>query len=206
MKGFWLKSRLRYEQFMEKQGFYLLLGLCVAVIGATALWTRRQQETPAPPAPPAQAVQAQRDETLAQARGAAPTATPAPLTFQRPVPGKALRGFDGARPVFFDYTGHWQLHTGQDYAADAGEPVAAIAGGTVRKCENGDVVVSHGQGWESRYLGLASTVYVQAGDPVQPGQTLGHAGLGPLWEQGDGYHVHLEVSQNGVALDPESLF
>ncbi|MBQ2699790.1 MAG: M23 family metallopeptidase [Clostridia bacterium] len=204
MKGF-AEFKNRYERFMEKQGFYWLCGFCALVILFTALWTQRQQ---APlPQPPAMSVHQSQDETLAGvvAPRRIPDPTPAPLQFSPPLKGSLLRPFSASAPVYFEHTGHWQLHAGADYAAPLGEPVKAVSDGTVVMADDRQVILSHPQGYESRYLGLISAPYVQAGDPVQAGQTIGHVGQGPLWEKGDEPHLHLEILQDGRPLDPASL-
>jgi len=56
-QGFRTKMKERFNrqkivQFLDKQGFYIVLFICIAIIGATALWTSRnnspapQEETP----------------------------------------------------------------------------------------------------------------------------------------------------------------
>lgn len=206
MKGF-AAFKMRYERFMEKQGFYWLCGFCAAVIIATAVWTHRHTAFTAPQ-PPAWEASESQDEGLAQARQRVtlPEPTPAPLVFKPPLGGKIIRSFSASEPVYFEHTGHWQLHAACDYAAPLGEPVKAIAPGTVLFCDSSQVIIQHPQGYESRYLGLASAPYVQAGDPVTSGQTLGHVGRGPLYEQSDEPHLHLEVLQNGHSVDPQALF
>ncbi|MBQ8535865.1 MAG: M23 family metallopeptidase [Clostridia bacterium] len=207
MKGFFARLRLKYEDFMERQGFYWLCGVCAAVIVFTALWTQQSTSLVAPQPPARQASDSQ-DETLAQVikTPLLPEPTQEPLTFSRPLSGKAARAFSASSPVYFEHTGHWQLHAACDYEASVGEVVKAIAEGTVLSSDNSQVVIQHSQGYESRYLGLASAPYVQPGDPVAAGQTIGHAGQGPLWEQAEGAHLHLEVFKNGSPLDPESLW
>ena len=44
----WKKGMQAYSAFMEKQGFYLVLTICVLVIVGTAVWTRAAR-TPEPP-------------------------------------------------------------------------------------------------------------------------------------------------------------
>lgn len=184
----------------------MTLGLCVVIIAATAVWTHRSAASQ--PLPPEAPVQFQQDERLARAMQVTPrpSPTPRPIVFTPPVSGTVLREFSGAQPVFFAHTGHWQQHLACDYSGAAGAPVAAIAAGQVLSCHDDTVVIRHGEGYLSRYLGLRSAVYVREGDVIEAGQVLGHIGPGPLWEQDAAPHLHLEVTCNGAPVDPETLW
>ena len=198
------RFHLRCQRFFEKHGFSMVLSLCVVIVAATAAWTHQQTSYLPPEAP----VQAQQDQTLSQALKVTPrpSPTPTPIVFTPPVSGKVSRSFSGAQPVFFEHTGHWQQHLACDYQAAAGTPVAAIADGEVLSCQDGNVTLQHTEGYVSRYLGLQSAVYVMAGDVIKAGQILGHISTGPLWEQDSGAHLHLEVTQNGAPVNPETLW
>ena len=52
MKAAFLKWKKTYERFVEKQGFPIIVTLCVAVLTGTAVWTRRQPQVPPSPTPP----------------------------------------------------------------------------------------------------------------------------------------------------------
>ena len=103
-------------------------------------------------------------------------------------------------------------HAGVDWAAARGTPVWASKAGTVTQvvsnCVEGNrscggrygnhVFIDHGGGYESRYAHL-STVSVSVGQSVSQGQEIGKLG-----NTGDstGPHLHFEIRQAGVALDP----
>ena len=196
--------KYRSERFMEKQGFYWLCAFCGLVILGTAFWTSQRSLSQPPTAP----AQTSLDETLPKVRQSVPlpSPTPEPLLFTPPAEGKVSRPFSLTDPVYFEHTGHWQLHGAVDYALQTGAPVKAVADGTVVSCAREQVVIAHAGGYESRYMGLISAPYVQAGDPVAAGQTVGHAGQGPRWEQGEGAHLHLELLLDGRPVDPLALF
>lgn len=204
-----------YVNFIERQGFLVVLGVCVAVIVGTAVWSRGQ-DTPVPePTPPvdaevAQAAQLQQ-ERLQQASATTAAPTPSPSSYLPPLAEvRVLQGFDAAR-LHSGASGLWQLHDACDLAGSPGEKVTAMAAGTVVEVAEDsallcEVTVDHGGGVVAQYAGMAALAGVQAGDPVSQGQTLGFIGNGPLWEQELEPHLHLRVTRNGNAVDPTLLW
>lgn len=223
-----------YSAFMEKQGFYIVLGACVLVIIGTAIWTHTSN-LPATPPPQGQAADADYDSVQsledAESLHNSPLPSPTPVVapdgplLDRPLKNASLPSsafasalandspllpFDGVRPVFFQDGNFWQLHTGVDYGGTLGEPVLAVADGTCTYAAQFEtmgltVTITHQGGLESRYCGLASTP-LMVGDPVTVGQTIGAVGTGPLWEQSQGPHLHFELWKNGQPMDPEENF
>ena len=212
------KGMQAYAAFMEKQGFYFVLTICVLVIVGTAVWTRATRTPQPPPAQdsgqeagvPYEGVQRLSDVTTAPSP--TKTATPAPVKhFVRPVPGAIVRGFDAAAPVFFDAAGIWQVHSACDYQAKTGDVVKAMTNGSVIDIEDSGIlgktiVIDHGSGLIATYGGLSMNSYVKVGDPVKEDQAIGHIGNTTLYETSDGPHLHLSVIKNGIAIDPETLF
>ncbi len=95
------------------------------------------------------------------------------------------------------------FHTGLDQRTPAGEPVRAIAGGTVRlaahfNLHGNTVGVDHGQGLESIYLHM-SRLAVKDGDVVRQGDMLGYAGS---TGRSTAPHLHWNLFANGVAVNP----
>ena len=209
-----------YSQFMEKQGFYLVLGICVLVIVGTAFWTRSSR-TAEPPPPQESGQQANVPyEGVEQLSDMTPavrsTATPAPVrqtnpTFTRPVSGALLREFDRTRPVYFALSRTWQVHSACDYQADTGAVVAAAASGTVISVKEDafwgkTVTIDHGAGWVSIYGAMSASSYVKAGDPVQKGQTIGHVGNSSILEEDLGPHLHFAFLKDGQPINPETVW
>jgi len=94
-------------------------------------------------------------------------------------------------------------HSGLDFAAPLGAPVAAPAPGTVIRVGdyffNGNTVfLSHGQGLVTLYSHL-SRIDVRKGQHVQRGETLGAVGMSG---RATGAHLHWGVSLNGALVDP----
>ena len=133
----------------------------------------------------------------------APVAPPqvSPLTL--PVQGRLTSDF-GARinPV----TGSPQFHKGIDFAAPAGTPFRAAAGGTVVFAGMlngyGNTVVLEHAGGERTLYGHASVILVKTGDVVQSEQPLGLIGSSG---QSTGPHLHFEALKGGQQIDPKEL-
>ncbi len=215
----WKKGMQAYSAFMEKQGFYLVLTICVLVIVGTAVWTRAAR-TPEPPPTadlgqaadmPYEGVQRLQDVTaLPSATRLLPTPTPAP-PFLRPVPGAVSRSFDAIRPAYFEAANLWQLHSACDYAAKTGDVVKAMDDGTVVGISDSgmlgkSVTIQHSRGIVALYGGLSMNSYIKLGDPVKRDQAIGHVGNTTLFETDAGPHLHLFVTRDGHPIDPESLF
>jgi len=208
-----------YSAFMEKQGFYFVLTICVLVIVGTAVWTRANR-TPTPPPTqengqaadnPYEGVQRLADMTTPPSpTRVLPTPTPAPPLL-RPVPGAVSRAFDAARPVFFEAAGLWQLHSACDYQAKTGDVVKSMGDGTVvgiaeRGILGKSVTIAYSNGIEALYGGLSMNSYLKLGDPVKRDQAIGHVGNSTLFETDGGPHLHLFVTKEGHPIDPETLF
>lgn len=214
----------RYDRLMEKQGFYVVLALCVLIIAASALYTfyfREQWDSEAGDEPPL--VQAaggnQQSQTLQEARKlvesqASALSTVAPLEARplvQPLDGRVERGFSTQEPQFFEQANVWQVHPGIDITADYGAIVSASASGTVQALwqdnERGLCVrLSHADGYETLYAGLSETLALRKGDPVSQGQAIAQVGNGVLAESDGDPHLHFEVWRNGVAIDPVAAF
>ena len=213
------KGMQAYSAFMEKQGFYLVLTICVLVIVGTAVWTRATR-TPEPPPTqengqeanvPYEGVQRLSDVSVPPSpTRSLPTPTPA-QPFLRPVPGAVARAFDASRPVFFESAGLWQLHSACDYQAKTGDVVKSMGDGTVVGIQDSgllgkSVSIQHSGGIVALYGGLSMNSYLKLGDPVKRDQAIGHVGNSTLYETDSGPHLHLFVTRDGHPIDPETLF
>lgn len=219
------RAYARYDRLMEKQGFYIVLGVCVLVIVLSAVYTfylREEWEEPSASASGAEALSAggaQQSQTLAEAQsliasqGAQATALPteAPLRFVQPVNGFTDRDYSIAEPQLFAKTNVWQVHPALDLQTDYGTPVKASAAGKVSAVWQDNemglcVRIAHDMGYETVYAGLSNAEYVKAGDPVSQGQTIGHVGNGVLAEADAEPHLHFEVWKAGRPVDPLAVF
>lgn len=103
-----------------------------------------------------------------------------------------------------------RMHQGIDFAAPAGTPVLATAGGIVSKTlmaadSSGygiHTVIQHDDNFETRYAHMSKLV-VNIGQVVEKGDTIGYSGSTGL---STNPHLHYEVLKNGVHLDPQDFF
>ena len=154
------------KDFLRKQGFYIVLFVCLLIVGTaivlTSLPAENQEATP-------QAEQTQQqpsvlearqsgDETLQAKNTPLPTATPLPTTAPTPAPtpktASAPRVNKGAAPVkgevIWNYADEhliysrtldqWTTHAGVDLSAEVGTNVAATLAGTVEKVYEDDAL------------------------------------------------------------------
>ncbi len=207
--------RERYAAFAEKQGFAIIITVCVAVITGTALWTRQTDAPYVAPTPPNVAdVSAARlmQQPLSQATTPAPAPTCTPVVRQWPVQSRTvLRGFDDAHMVVSGITGIYAVHDAVDLSCGVGEAIRSPTDGTVTACgEDGLlgawVTVSDGGDLAFTCAGMAMLAAVRPGDAVRAGQTLGFGGNGVLHEGDMPPHLHLRVTEKGRAVDPLPLF
>ena len=98
-------------------------------------------------------------------------------------------------------------HRGTDIPAPEGTPILAAHSGTViisgwNNSYGNQVLLDNGAGLSTRYAHMTQTA-VTAGATVTAGQVIGYVG-----NPGDstGFHLHFEVMQNGVRVNPMSLF
>ena len=96
-------------------------------------------------------------------------------------------------------------HKGLDIAAKCGTTIKATAGGKViysgTKGELGKlIIIDHGNGVQT-YYGHCNKLIASVGDIVSAGDKIAEVGK---TGSATGYHLHLEVHINGVAVNPQS--
>lgn len=117
-----------------------------------------------------------------------------------PVEGPVGSGFGFRTDPF---TGRGALHTGLDFPANPGAPIAAAAGGMVLTAQahaayGQTVELDHGNGLVTRYA-HASKLLVRAGDLVKRGQPIALVGS---TGRSTGPHLHFEVLVDGAPQNP----
>ena len=97
-------------------------------------------------------------------------------------------------------------HRGTDIPAPEGTPILAAHSGTVlvsgwNDSYGNQVLLDNGTGLSTRYAHMTQTA-VTAGEAVTAGQIIGYVG-----NTGDstGFHLHFEVMQNGVRVNPMDM-
>jgi murein DD-endopeptidase MepM/ murein hydrolase activator NlpD len=126
--------------------------------------------------------------------------------FVLPVPGAVFNRFSENKLVRSETLKDWRTHNGADFAAGKNEDVVAIQTWVVSAIRNDPlwgwtVELDHGDGLVSITCGLGEKLSVTMGERVSAGQVIGRAGTIPC-ESALQPHIHLEVHQNGRAVDP----
>lgn len=122
--------------------------------------------------------------------------------FADPCPGAFLTSEFGYRT--FDNSFHKGIDLGTNgskiptYAADAGTVIVAGYNASAGNW----IVIDHGDGLVTKYM-HHSHIFVSVGDKVEKGQQIGLTGnTGNSF----GIHLHFQVEENGVAVDPSNYF
>lgn len=257
----------RVLQFVERKGFYMILGLCVVAIGVSTyvlFFTDPQSEglsgelidaqvkatdtdvsNPVPnvtvpsqpeepekpnepqvrePVKPAE-VETGGQESVEETESVANTEPSAPsnaiqvgaqTTVKEPVftlPVQAAeiqREYSGDSLVFDPTMGDWRTHNGTDFACDEGDTVMAVLDGVVAEIFEDAMMgqcirIDHGGQLESLYCGVIVQDGLKEGTKLSAGQTLGRVGNNVLAESSQECHLHLEMIEEGCAVDPMSI-
>ena len=126
----------------------------------------------------------------------------------RPVEGGVIaKGYSGDELIYSATLDQYVVHQGIDIEAAPDTPVTAVKGGTVTKVYNDDklgitIEISHGSGYMTRYASLSTDRMVEEGDVVETGDVISGVGITALFESSDPPHLHFEVLQDGIPIDP----
>lgn len=221
----------RLDKFFAGKGFYIVLALCVIVIGISAYSLAKEADTPADGLNPGMSAAQQTRSPETSAQPPVSTEAPKPVdtpneedvvsagtltqddvwpeqtAWRWPVSGEIERGYS-VEALSYDVTmADWRTHDGVDILAQQGEVVVAAGDGEVISVTQDDlygttVVIDHGSGIKTTYSNLAETPTVAAGDKVKSGDVIGSVGKTALCEIGQGSHMHFAMSRDGASVDP----
>lgn len=132
-----------------------------------------------------------------------------PLTFTAPCMGTVTVTYSDTVLVWNSTLGQYSTHLAVDFVAEDLR-VLAVAGGTVKEVgydalDGNYVIITHKDGYESRYFSLGDGVTLKAGDTVAEGDVIGTMSTTMAKESLDGNHLHFEMSKDGVDIDPLSV-
>ena len=130
-----------------------------------------------------------------------------------PVQGVIAKGHDATIQVWSETMGDYRVHLGLDIATEENAPVYATAEGTVEKIWDDAlmgrcVAISHGDDIYTFYKNLDSSLEdgIEEGVKVSRGQKIGEVGNTAISELADEPHLHIEMTVNGLAVDPRDYF
>ncbi|MBQ8409436.1 MAG: M23 family metallopeptidase [Clostridia bacterium] len=130
-----------------------------------------------------------------------------------PVSGSISKGHDATLQVWSDTMGDYRVHLGVDIATEEGAPVFAAADGVVAKIWDDAlmgrcIAVSHGDEIFTFYKNLDPVLSagIEEDAEIKCGQQLGRVGESAIAELADEPHLHIEMTVNGLAVDPTDYF
>lgn len=140
----------------------------------------------------------------------------APAVVKQPVfalpvrESEIIRPYSGGELIADETMGDWRTHNGVDFQCDEGDEVLAVLAGSVERVftdvmQGNCVLIDHGAGLKSLTCGLAATDGIKEGASVSAGQTIGRAGNTMATESALPCHVHLEMTENGLLIDPMTI-
>ena len=217
----------RVREWALDNAHLVTLGAVLAVIAASAMYTRQIERRTGEVQAAAQAAElaaspaAQAVTPLPElAASASPLPTIAPLTLNLqavrpggatvwPVSGDVLRGFDGDTPVLWEALSCVRVHAALDIGGEAGEDVLCVMDGTVSRVVRDELwgwraEVEQTDGSQAAYCGLALCT-VSPEQNVTRGQTLGTLMESIPCEAELGPHLHLELTRDGKKENPLEL-
>lgn len=128
--------------------------------------------------------------------------------FTMPVEGDILREYAKDNLVYSTTLDEWVTHNGIDIVAEKTTVVKAAADGTVKSIKNDPrygltVVIEHVNGFSSVYSNLLTAEFVEEGEKVEQGQTIGTVGNTATFEIADESHLHFEILKDNENIDPQ---
>lgn len=129
------------------------------------------------------------------------------ISFVKPVEGDICKDYAKENLVYSETLQEWTTHLGIDIKAEKTTIVKAAADGKVKSIKNDpryglSIIIEHQEGIETLYANLLTSEFVQVGEEVKQGQSIGTVGNTATFEIADQTHLHFEISKNGENLDP----
>lgn len=130
------------------------------------------------------------------------------LTFVMPLKDYTIgTDFVNDDMVYNKTLNEWSAHVGVDFVTQNPENVMATADGVVESVSYSTldgtiIVIKHTDEIKSVYKSLAQDVEVVAGQEVKAGDIIGMTSTSASSEAGLGNHLHFEILENDVAVNP----
>lgn len=205
------KTKGKFITFLKKNAVYVVLALCVLAVGLSVALTIFDGKTTSV------------DSTLDASQDSvgsvdendkvdAPVDVPnepvsTVITFIMPVQNATEIGEYSESMVFNSLLGRFSTHMAVDFFAPEGTLVYATYGGTIESVENTllkgtSITIDHGNGLKTVYNSILDGDRVTVGQTVKQGDVIGEISVSNRQEADLGAHLHFEVYENGVNIDP----
>lgn len=128
--------------------------------------------------------------------------------FESPIEdGKILREFAVENLVYSETLKEWVTHPAIDIKAPKTTVVKAAEKGIVESIKNDPrygitIILKHDKNYKTVYSNLLTTEFVNVGDEVEKGQSLGTVGNTAAFEISDEPHLHFEIIKDGEKINP----
>jgi len=127
--------------------------------------------------------------------------------------GYVAKSHDASIQVWSETYGAYKVHLGVDIATDLDAKVYAAEDGTVSKIWNDALMgrcisIDHGDGIYTFYMNLSAEEVegIVEGASVTSGTQIGYVGETAISELADEPHLHVEMTMNGISVDPAEYF
>ncbi len=132
------------------------------------------------------------------------------VEFLYPVEGEIIKEYAKDNLLYSETLQEWVTHTGIDIAADKTSIVKASCKGTVIGIKNDPrygltVIIEHTNGYKTVYSNLLTTEFVNEGDTIETGETIGTVGATAIFEAAEQSHLHFEILKDNEYQDPTIL-
>lgn len=137
------------------------------------------------------------------------------ISIAKPLDGNIQIDFAANKLVFNKTMQEWHTHAGVDIEAAAGSEIKAAANGKVSAVKSDPrygltVVIDHdinNRQFTTIYCGLEKTAQnVKPGGSIKAGEVIGTVGSDIFCEKDQGAHIHFELIENNIPLDPNEYW
>lgn len=128
-------------------------------------------------------------------------------TFVMPVEGEISTKYAKDSLIFSETLQEWITHLGIDIKAAKTTVVKAATDGKVESIKNDPrygltITIVHDNGFKSVYSNLLTSEFVEEGEEVKSGQSIGTVGNTAAFEVADEPHLHFELIKDDERIDP----
>ena len=203
----------RFGGFLKRNAVYFLIILCIASVATViALAVTRNSALQNPDSslsdkPQDEPVVPTDDPVDKPDDPVNPTPVDEKQKFYAPVnDGTVSKNYSDTALVWNSTLKQYSTHLALDFTSED-KNVFASCDGTVKETgynalDGYYVILTHKDGYETRYLSLEAESTLKKGATVKQGQFLGKASATQGSESLDGDHVHFEVLKDGVNVNP----
>ncbi len=191
----------------------VVLTLTIAIVASVAASRSNPGQDPEPQESTQNSTEAPppSDSTTPPSSDKPVASEPKPLALVAPTAGagKIIKSHDTETLAWSPTMNDYRTHAGIDISAALGSPVYAVADGTVEAVFTDPFLgvcirIDHGDGIKSCYRNLSDVLpeSMVAGKTVAAGEVIGAVGETASEELAEEAHLHLELTQNDLYLNP----